>query len=298
MFDAQGVALPGPAVAEGPRAVAAAADARVDIGGRRLHVNLEGGPGGPTVLFEAGAFGIAADWAVLQPRAAVLRRTLAYDRAGLGRSDAGPEPRDAAAVVDDLQALLAVLNLRGPYILVAHSLAASYAQLFALRRPEAVAGLVLVDAIPPEAMADPRVMDRIRGSERIAGLAPLAARMGLLRAADPLAGDPIGLPEAAAAAKRAAFRDERHNHWAAAEAREQLKDGEAARAAGELSRELPVAVVHSVGDAVLREHLEAPARRSRRGYAEAVEGANSATILGPRHAEAVLRGIAHVARFL
>lgn len=296
MFDAADLAAEtAPAVAAGP---APAAEARVSIGERALHVVLEGpADGRPTVILEAGAFGIAADWAVVQPRCAARLRCLAYDRAGLGRSDPGPEPRDAAAVVDDLQALLAAMNLRGPYVLVAHSLAASHAQLFALRRPEAVVGLVLVDAIPPQAMADRKVAERVKGSEWFAGFAPLAARLGLLRAADPLAGDPIGLPEAAAAAKRAAFRDEAHNHWAAAEAREQLKDGEAARAAGELSRELPVAVIHSVGDAGLREHLEAPARRSRRGYAELVEGANSATILGPRHADAVLRGIDHVARY-
>ena len=292
MFDADEPATALPSVAAEPPP---ARGAMVDLGGRRLHVTCEGpADGRPPILLEAGGFGIGADWAVVQTRLAA-RRTLAYDRAGLGLSDPAEAPRDASAIIDDLQALLAVVNLRGPYILVAHSSAAAYAQLFALRRPEAVCGLVLVDAIPAEAMADRKVIERVRGAEWFAGFAPWAARVGLLKAADPLAGDPIGLPEAAAAEKRAAFVSERHNHWAAAELQAQLQDGELVRAMGELSRELPVAVVSSVGDAALREHMEAPARRSRRGYAELVEGANSATLLG-RHADAVVRAVEHVAR--
>ena len=42
----------------------------VDIGaGRRMHLICEGPKGaGPTVLFEAGAFGFSADWGVVQER--------------------------------------------------------------------------------------------------------------------------------------------------------------------------------------------------------------------------------------
>ncbi len=270
---------------------------RVDVGGRALHAVVGGSPRRPGVVFEAGPFGLAADWAVVQGRLADERLTLAYDRAGLGASDAGPAPRGCAAVVDDLQALLAALNARGPYVLAALGTAAAYAQLFALRRPEAVSGLVLVDPVPPEAVADRRVAEKVRGSEWFAGLAPAAARLGLLRMADPLAGDPIGLPPAAAAAKRDAFASERHNRWGAAEAHEWLADAEAAREAGELSRELPVAVVTVGGSENVRDLLQAPARRSRRGYVEHVEAANGANILGERHADAVVRAVEHVIRY-
>ena len=63
------------------------------------------------------------------------------------------------------------------------------------------------------------------------------------------------------------------------------------------SRGAPIAENAASAPALMVQHLEAPARRSRRGYAEWVEGANSATILGPRHADVVLRGIDHVARY-
>ena len=73
----------------------------VDIGqGRQLHMICEGPPGpGPTVLFEAGAFGFSADWgAVQQALLAKGIRSCAYDRAGLGASPMAAGPRDGLAI--------------------------------------------------------------------------------------------------------------------------------------------------------------------------------------------------------
>ena len=71
----------------------------IDIGGRRLRAVLAGPERGrPLIVCEHGAFGCAADWAVVQERlAARSLRSLAYDRAGLGHSDPGPAPRDGRA---------------------------------------------------------------------------------------------------------------------------------------------------------------------------------------------------------
>src|SRR5271154_728342 len=66
----------------------------IDIGGgRRIRLICEGPKGvGPTVLFEAGAFGFSADWGVVQERAVARGwRACSYDRAGMGISDPGPE---------------------------------------------------------------------------------------------------------------------------------------------------------------------------------------------------------------
>eukprot|EP01030_Chromulinospumella_sphaerica_P033167 gene33167-34000_t len=70
----------------------------VDIGGRRLNLVCAGPEqaDGPLVVFEAGAFGLSADFgAVQEGLAAKGVRSCAYDRAGLGRSDPGPSPRDS-----------------------------------------------------------------------------------------------------------------------------------------------------------------------------------------------------------
>ena len=291
------------AAAAAPGSVVALAEARaargrmIDIGGRRLHLVAAGPRQAPTVVLEAGPFGGAADWAVVQARIDGRLRTVAYDRAGLSLSDPGPEPRDSASVVMDLHLLLAQTMERAPLILVAHGLSGVHAHLYAMNHPDIVAGLVLVDAAPPEALSDTRLAGKMRDAQRVAGLAPLAARLGLMRAAE-FAGDPIGLPPEAAAEKRQAFTSARHNHWAAVEMRDWERDAAEARAAGELSRELPVASITVAGaDSRVRRLQEEPARRSRRGYVEFVEGANAATILGPRFADAIVRGVEHVAQY-
>jgi pimeloyl-ACP methyl ester carboxylesterase len=95
-------------------------------------------------------------WAGLLPVVPAFARVVAYDRAGIGASDpAGP--LTLSSQVDDL---IAVINEAGnpPSILVGHSLGGVLAQLAALRRPDLVAGLVLVDpaeeqylaALPPD----------------------------------------------------------------------------------------------------------------------------------------------------
>src|SRR3954451_13301556 len=84
----------------------------VDVGGRALRVVRAGprGSGRPTIVLEHGGFRCASDWAVGQEKlAAKGLASLAYDRAGLGHSEPGPEPRDGRAIVADLSALLEAL---------------------------------------------------------------------------------------------------------------------------------------------------------------------------------------------
>ncbi len=274
--------------------------AMVDIGGRRLHMVCEGPRGaGPTVLFEAGAFGFSADWGVVQDKVAALGlHTCSYDRAGLGLSDPGPEPRDGLAVTRDLEALLKAAGEVGPFILVGHSMAGSYLPLFAHRNPAKVAGLVLVDATPPEAIEDPGVRKAIGAFAVSTQLAGWGGRAGLYQ---PLAGtwfgDKIGLTPAASAAKRRAFASPRHNKWSAAEVAQWMKTAREAQALGPLDPDWPVAVI-TAGPVAQRPGWKAiqagPARRARQGYVDDVQGAGHATLLGVAHADAVVRGVEFV----
>ncbi len=68
-----------------------------------------------------------------------------YDRAGMGASDPGPDPRDGAAIARDLDDALRAAKIAGPFIVVGHSAGGLYVRLFADRRPADVAGMVLVD---------------------------------------------------------------------------------------------------------------------------------------------------------
>ncbi len=112
--------------------------------GRRINLICLG-EGSPVVIFESGLGDPGAYWGLVQPQTARTTRTCAYDRAGLGFSDEGPAPRDAAAVAADLSAMLEGSGLKGPYVLVGHSLGSFFVRLFADLHPDQVAGMVLVD---------------------------------------------------------------------------------------------------------------------------------------------------------
>jgi pimeloyl-ACP methyl ester carboxylesterase len=121
----------------------------VDVGGHRLFISCVG-VGVPTVVMEAGWNDVHDTWSLVQPEVAERARACAYDRAGLGNSEPGPEPRTIARVVDELHTLLANAGIQGPYILVGHSWGGLSMRLFADRYPEDVLGLILVDSSHPD----------------------------------------------------------------------------------------------------------------------------------------------------
>ncbi|MGJ6965860.1 alpha/beta fold hydrolase [Streptosporangium sp. G11] len=111
--------------------------------GRRLHY-VTAGSGRPVVVFEAGGSGSRTIWGLVQRQVARSTGTLAYDRAGFGRSRPDGAPRVLDRIVDDLEDLLDAVG-GGPCVLVGHSLGGPICHLLTYRRPELVVGLVLVD---------------------------------------------------------------------------------------------------------------------------------------------------------
>ncbi|WP_263569238.1 alpha/beta fold hydrolase [Roseateles oligotrophus] len=79
----------------------------------------------------------------------------AYDRPGIGRSEATERPRDGRQIVADLRELLQQKGHKPPYLLVGHSLGGLYMQLFARQYPSEVKGLVLVDSLYPGIIKKP-----------------------------------------------------------------------------------------------------------------------------------------------
>jgi pimeloyl-ACP methyl ester carboxylesterase len=273
----------------------------IDIGGgRRMHLICEGPKGGgPTVVFEAGAFGFSADWGVVQERAVARGwHTCSYDRAGLGVSDPGPEPRDGLAVVGDLEKLLKAAHEDGPYILVGHSMAGLYLWLFANRNPDRIKGLVFVDATTPEATETPSGRNFVQQFTRASRLAAAGAGAGLYApVAGTWFGDKIGLTQPASAEKRRAFASPRHNHWAAVEVGQWLNAADQARETGPLNPDWPVAVVMAGGNRrpLVGNSLRAqPAHQAHHGSVDVVAGAGHATLLGVRYADSVVDAIAEV----
>jgi pimeloyl-ACP methyl ester carboxylesterase len=121
-------------------------DARIDVGGRKLHL-LCMGRGSPTVLLEAGMGDFSAAWMPVQRRMATNTRVCSYDRAGLGDSDQPTQkPVTSNAYVRDLHALLATAKIVPPYVLVGHSMGGILVRLYAKAHPAEVLGMVLVDS--------------------------------------------------------------------------------------------------------------------------------------------------------
>ena len=129
-------------------------DAKVDVGGFRLHVH-EAGSGATVVVFESGLGEDVATWKEVQLEVEKFARTFAYDRAGIGESDPSPSPRTMLSMAADLHTLLHAAHLPPPYILVGHSLGGALVQVFAHTYPREVAGLLLVD---PE---DGRLLEKL-----------------------------------------------------------------------------------------------------------------------------------------
>jgi len=117
----------------------------VDVGGYSLHIDCVG-QGSPTVVLDGGTGEMSADWVLVQREVSRSTRVCAYDRAGMGWSEEGPEPRDARRISGELHALLEGASIEGPYVLVGHSLGGISMQTYAHRYHDEVAGVVLVDS--------------------------------------------------------------------------------------------------------------------------------------------------------
>src|SRR5215475_8876914 len=136
----------------------------VDIGGRRLHINCTG-KGAPTVVMEAGAGDFSFDWGLVQPQVARFSRVCSYDRAGYAWSDPGPTPRTMRQIAFELHTGLLNAGIKGPYILIGHSLGGAIVRTYASQYPKEVAGMVLVDSVHEEGLIG--ITDRTTRQDKI-----------------------------------------------------------------------------------------------------------------------------------
>jgi pimeloyl-ACP methyl ester carboxylesterase len=116
----------------------------VDVGGYRVHLYCTGS-GSPAVVI-VGA-GYSFDWGLVQPEVAKFTQVCSYDHSGIGWSDDGP--KDSCSLrVSEVHTALKNAGIKGPHVLVGHSLGGLVARVYAGRFPEEVAGMVFVDHSP------------------------------------------------------------------------------------------------------------------------------------------------------
>ena len=159
----------------------------IDLETHRLHLDCRGAST-PSVIFDAALGASSLSWSLVQPDVSRFTRACAYDRAGFGWSEAGPLPRTAARIADELRTLLMRASVPPPYVLVGHSFGGLVTRIFASRHPQEVAGLVFIEpAIPEEwvKLTDER-RKLIERGVRLCAYGATAARLGVARAVSTL----------------------------------------------------------------------------------------------------------------
>jgi pimeloyl-ACP methyl ester carboxylesterase len=147
---------------------------QVAIGDHKLFVRATSVSGkGPVVVFEAGGGGNSREWEAVQKLLAPKMSTLAYDRAGLGKSERGPEPRTLRQEALELHTLLEKEGVAGrPHILIGQSMGGLLARVYLERYGSNVAGVVLVDPTHESAVLGSlryggwtRIREKAKGAE-------------------------------------------------------------------------------------------------------------------------------------
>ncbi len=158
----------------------------VPVGDHQLHMYCAGA-GAPTVVLEAPALGFSESWNLIQGPLARRTRVCAYDRAGLGWSEASDGPFDSRVIPEELHTLLEGAGERAPYLLVGDGLGAAFATQFAAAFPKDTAALVLLDW--------PVTAQSGSGGHAVPGSpSPWLARTGVLRLSRLFSKDAAALP--------------------------------------------------------------------------------------------------------
>jgi pimeloyl-ACP methyl ester carboxylesterase len=201
---------------------------------------------GPPVVFLNGASAVCEQWEATQNALAGVLPTLAYDRAGTGFSHS--RAHDAAEQANELSQLLSALGIQRPVIVVAYSLSASLARLFATNERMRTLGLVLIE--PTLAELDLLVPDRhgpIRSYWRWYLRNSVLSLFGLYRLEarrERQGSETMALPHAQPRARAAMSR---FSHWLAVD-RELLASRATSRKLLEATRVSDVPTIFLIGD--------------------------------------------------
>jgi pimeloyl-ACP methyl ester carboxylesterase len=207
------------------------------VNGHQMHIVCTG-EGSPTVILEAGAGHFSTMWAWVQPAIVQSTRVCAYDRAGYGWSEPGPEPRDAEQLTTELHMLLELAGVEPPYVLVGHSIGGIYARVYNARYTGEVIGMVLLDATHPDNWA--RQGESLETLQTFARVSTVLARVGLMRLF--VGRENFGLPASDNAALKADMASSQYWDTQLADLLAAPDTLTQARAAGELG-DLPLAVL-------------------------------------------------------
>ncbi len=137
------------------------------------------GEGAHTIVLLSG-LGTASPIADFMPLAEKLgeeNRVVILEYFGYGFSDQTSEPRTNKQIVAEVREALEKLGLKGPYILMPHSISGIYALEYAMTYPEEVEAIIGIDASVPN-------QTKITSPPKVSGLMGIMNKMGFFRLLD------------------------------------------------------------------------------------------------------------------
>jgi pimeloyl-ACP methyl ester carboxylesterase len=112
--------------------------------GKKQYVLVQG-TGEPTIVFLTGKGRDCKDFKKVYDKLKKTNQIFAYDRAGIGQSEAFKGDRTVDTMAFELHALLVKEKINPPYILVGHALGTYIMRCYVNMYPKDVSGMVLVD---------------------------------------------------------------------------------------------------------------------------------------------------------
>jgi len=129
---------------------------KIDVEGKSVNVSCSGSPAedSPVIVLMAGLGDPLDRLAGIQQTLGEEDRVCSYDRLGEGASDQPDGPQDFDSSGKILTGVLDKVAGDSPVVLAGHSLGGLIAARYAPDHQDRIAGLVLLDATPPTAIAD------------------------------------------------------------------------------------------------------------------------------------------------
>lgn len=148
----------------------------VEVNGANIHVYSEG-QGNKTLIFMSGGGTCSPllDFKSLYSKLSSDYKTVVVEKSGYGFSDITSSSRDIDTILHETREALIKANIKGPYILVPHSMSGIEAIYWAQKYPTEVEGIIGLDMAVPEAYLNYKInMPFIK-------IGALANKLGFLR---------------------------------------------------------------------------------------------------------------------
>ena len=112
--------------------------------GKKQYVVVQGA-GEPTIVFLTGKGRDCKDFKIVYDKLKKTNQIFAYDRAGLGQSEAFRGDRTVDTMAVELHELLVKEKIKPPYILVGHALGTYIMRCYVNMYPQDISGMVFID---------------------------------------------------------------------------------------------------------------------------------------------------------